>query len=166
LTHLRDERLSLPVEQAALLWCIRFWVANANANPDDVATHRIQDMLARLDAPDAAPYVEGFMFALSHGAIRQIGVACVCQPRIGPDERTLLDAMGLAQESRPFEALLLLRGLVTPDAARAALHSAEGLGAELALAGRFLPAPDSAVSLFAMPSEPGDAIWPEAPTLH
>ena len=144
----RDERLSLPLEQGVLLWCIRVWVAGLH---QDVATRqRIADMLGRFGTAEAAPYFDGFMFALSHGATRRIGIQCICQSSITPDERLLLDAFGLAQEARPFEALLLLRGLATPEAARSALRSAEGLGEAMAGAGRVLPAPDSAVARFAM----------------
>lgn len=148
----RDERLSLPVEQGVLLWCIRVWVAGLHQ--DVAARPRIADMLGRLGAQEAAPYFDGFMFALSHGATRRINIQCICQSSVAPDERVLLDAFGLAQESRPFEALLLLRGLATPEAARSALRSAEGLGGAMAGAGRMLPAPDSAVARFAMASGP------------
>ncbi len=145
-----DERLSLPVEQGVLLWCIRVWVAGQHH--DLPSRPRITAMLDRLGTPGAAPFFDGFMFALSHGATRRIAIQCTCHPSIAPDERTLLDAFGLAQEARPFEALLLLRGLATPEAARAALRSAEGVGDAMAGAGRVLPAPDSAVARFAMAS--------------
>jgi len=148
-----DERLSLPIEQGVLLWCIRVWVAGLRQAPQQQeagAAQRIPDMLARLGAAGAAPYFEGFMFALSHGATKRIAVHCICQPKVGADERALLDAFGLAQEARPFEALLLLRQLSTPAAARSALRSAEGLAQAMTAAGRVLPAPDSEVARFAM----------------
>jgi hypothetical protein len=148
-----DERLSLPIEQGVLLWCIRVWVADLQQAPQQEAAgaaRRIPDMLARLGAAGAAPYFEGFMFALSHGATKRIAVHCICQPKVGADERALLDAFGLAQEARPFEALLLLRQLSSPAAARSALRSAEGLAQAMTAAGRMLPAPDSEVARFAM----------------
>lgn len=145
----RDERLSLPVAQGVLLWCIRIWVTGLAQNVG--VASRIEEMLGRLGAGSAAPYLDGFMFALGHGATRRIGVHCVCQSSVGADERALLDAFGLAQEARPFEALLLLREIATPQAARAALRSAERFGEMMAAAGRVLPAPDSAVARFAMP---------------
>ena len=156
----RDERLSLPVEQGVLLWCIRVWVAGLHQ--DVGARQRIAEMLGRLGAKEAAPYFDGFMFALSHGATRRINIQCVCQGSVAPDERLLLDAFGLAQEARPFEALLLLRGMATPEAARSALRSAEGMGEAMSGAGRLLPAPDSAVARFAMDCGPGVG----AHTLH
>ena len=145
---LTDERLSLPIEQGVLLWCIRIWVAGMKQEVG--APQRIQDMLGRLGAPAAAPYFDGFMFALSHGATRRIAVHCICQARVGEDERALLDAFGLAQDARPFEALLLLRQLSTPEAARSALRSAEDLAEAMRGAGRTLPAPDSETTRFAM----------------
>ncbi len=157
--HTRDERLSLPIEQGVLLWCIRSWVMELR-RPSG-AERRIDDMLDRFGAPRAAPYLKGFMFALSHGAARMINVRCVCHTKIGEDERALLDVLGLAQAVRPFEALLALHGLVTPGGARASLRSAEGLGAALAEAGRFLPAPDGEVRHYAIAApRPADA------TLH
>ncbi len=110
--------------------------------------------MTRLGALDAAPYLDGMMFALRHGATRRLTVDCVCWRRVSDDERTLLETLGLAQERRPFEALLLLRSMLTPEGARSALHSAEKLGVCLARAGRFLPAPEAAVRRFAFASDP------------
>ena len=67
-------------------------------------------MLTVLGAQSALPCLKSFMFALSRGCTRMIEVQCVCQKRISPDERALLDALLLTQAMRPFEALLLLRG--------------------------------------------------------
>lgn len=48
-----DERSALSVEEAVLLWCTRVWVVGQHR---PIGTERrIHDMLARLDAPDAAP---------------------------------------------------------------------------------------------------------------
>ncbi len=159
-----DERLALPVEQGALLWCMRAWVAGLQ-HPVE-AESRIEDMMARLGATDAAPYFEGLMFALRHGAIRTLAIDCVCQPRVSDDERALLEMLGLAQERRPFEALLLLRGMVTPEGARAVLHSAERFGAALARVGRFLPAPETEVRRFAFSSESAAVLRPPSSMLH
>lgn len=148
-----DERLAIPVAQGALLWCMRMWVMEMKRGIG--AEPRIDDMLERLGVPEASPYLKGFMFALSGGATRMIEVHCTCRPRIGADERALLDVLALAQAVRSFEALLILRGFVTLDGARAALRSAEGIGTVLAQAGRFLPEPDAEVRHFAM--SPGPA---------
>lgn len=159
-----DARLALPVEQQALLWCMRAWVAGLQQPIE--AGSRIQDMMARLDAPDAAPYFEGMMFALRHGATRRLAVGCACWRHVSDDERMLLETLGLAQERRPFEALLLLRGILTPEGARAALHSAEKLGASLARAGRFLPAPEAEVRRFAFASNAGAGPHSPSSMLH
>ena len=151
-----DDRAALPIEQAALLWCMRVWVLGLRGAVD--ATGRIRRMAVQLDSGEAAPFIEGFMFALQHGATRSLAVGCVGCPRITPDEQTLLEALGLAQERRTFEALLSLRGILTPEGARAALTSAEGIGTALARVGRFLPAPDAPVGQFA------HATWPATTT--
>lgn len=159
-----DQRRALPIEQQALLWCMRAWVAGLQRPLE--AGSRIQDMMARLNAPDAAPYFEGMMFALRHGATRRLSVGCVCWRHVSDDERMLLETLGLAQEPRPFEALLLLRGILTPEGARAALHSAEKLGVSLARAGRFLPAPEAEVRRFAFASSAGAGPRSPSSTLH
>ncbi len=158
-----DERLALPVEQQALLWCMRVWVAGLQRPAE--AGPRIQDMMTQLGAPDAAPFFEGMMFALRHGAARPLAVACVCRRQVSDDERMLLETLGLAQACRLFEALLALRAVLTPEGARAALHSAEQLGACLARAGRFLPAPEAEVRRFAFASHPEAGLLPPS-TLH
>ena len=159
-----DERLRLPVEHSVLLWCMRAWVAGQR-HPIQAA-QCIEDMLARLDAPGAAPYLEGFMFVLRHAATRPLAVACMCYPRVTGDERALLAVFRLVQEARPFEALLLLRGPLTPEGARAALRSAEGVGLALARAGRDLAAPDAGLSRLALEVEVADAARRAGSTLH
>ena len=143
-----DQRLSLDLEQGVMLWCVRAWIEGLE-RPEG-STEQITTIVDCLGASEAAPYLEGFMFAISHGALRKIGIACTCCARIAPDERLLLDVLGMAQQGRPLEATMLLRGIVTPQGAQAAIRSAEGLGTELALAGWFLAAPDAAVSHYAM----------------
>lgn len=159
-----DERLSLPVEQQALLWCMRVWVAGLHRPIE--AGPRIQGMMTRLGAPGAAPFFESMMFALRHGAARPLAVGCVCRSHLSDDERMLLETLGLAQACRLFEALLTLRGILTPEGARAALRSAEQLGVSLARAGRFLPAPEAEVRRFALASHAGAGPHPPSSTLH
>lgn len=142
-----DQRLALPVEQGVLLWCMRTWVLGIRHPIGGEA--RIQQLLTRFGAPAAAPYLEGFMFAIGHGATRAIGVHCTCCSRVSKDERALLDTIGFAQEARPFEALLLLRGMLAAESARAALQSAEGIGAALAQVGRRVAVPEMDVRQFA-----------------
>lgn len=137
-TGLRDVHL-LTDEQAALLWCMRLWVAGRRTGTS-VSTS-IEQVAFRMDAADAGHFVEGFMDALNRGAGRSIEVGCVRCPKFGADEQLLLDVLALAQERRTFEALLSLRHLVGAAAARDAVQNAEGVGLALARAGRFLPAP-------------------------
>ena len=159
-----DERLSLPIEEGVLLWCMRAWILEQR-RPFG-AEQRIDDMLDRFGTPGAAPHLKGFMVALSHGAARPISVQCICCMRIFQDERALLQVFGLAQAAQPFEALLVLHGLVRPDDARAMLCSAEGIGAAFAQAGRFLPAPDAEVRHYAMAMQSIAATRPTNATVH
>ena len=162
--ELADERLSLPLEQGVLLWCMRSWVLEMR-HPSGLEP-KIHDMLDRFGVPRASNHLQSFMSVLSQGAARMIGVQCVCCTRIGADERALLDVLGLAQDMRPFEALLLLRGLVTPECARAALQCAEAVATVMAEAGRFLPAPDEEVCRYTLAPLPGAAGRPADATLH
>lgn len=150
--ELSTGRAKLSPEQGALIWCMRAWVRSLRCELD--TDPRIQGVLGALGAPDAAPYLEGFMFAVGNGATRTIAVQCACCPAVSPDEQLLLDALGLAQEQRPFEALLRLRACLSPEGARAALRSAGGIGAALARVGCFLPAPDGEVQRFAFAGMP------------
>ena len=138
-----DETLNrvtdMPIEQAAILWCMRLWLAGKLGTAN--TSSRIERMAAQLDVADAGHFIEGYMEALNRGALRSIEIGCLRCPLIGRDEQMLLDALGLAQERRTFEALLLLGEVFCPEGARAALHNAEGIGRALAGVGRFLPAP-------------------------
>lgn len=162
----RDERLALPIDQGVLLWCMRIWVVGRSRPV--AAEHRITEVLRRFGAPDAAAPVERFMAALRDGAARTVGVDCVCHPRVSEDERALLDAVALVQGDRPLEALLVLRGMLTPEGAHAALRCAEALGAALARAGRVLPAPEHDMHQYAWTPASGRASphRPAAAMLH
>lgn len=157
----RDERLALPIDQGVLLWCMRIWVVGRSRPV--AAEHRITEVLRRFGAPDASAPVERFMAALRDGAARTLGVDCVCRPRVSEDERALLDAVALVQQDRPLEALLVLRGMLTPEGAHAALRCAEELAAALTRAGRILPAPEHDVHQYVWSPAPGQAV-PQHPT--
>ncbi len=158
-----EERQTLPALSGAVLWCLRMWVLQLGRGLD--AESRIEGLLDRLGAADAAPHLKLFVAGLSTGCTRMIEVRCTCAARVAADERALLDVLSLAQAFRPFEALLLLRGLVTREAASAALRSAEEFGHALAQAGHFLPTPDHAIRHYAMAGAQDDARSPHA-TLH
>ncbi len=136
-------RLTLPIEQAATLWCIRVWTLDTH-DPAGAAW-RIPGMLARLGAPAAAPAFLALMAAIRRGAPRPIAIGCICSPTVSQDERALLDVLGLVQDHRGFEATLLLRSLLSPAGVRDALPAIEHFTTALARAGRTLPAPDDAV---------------------
>ena len=159
-----DERLALSVEQGALLWCMRLWVVGLHH--EVAAATRIRTMIERLGASQAAPCLDEFMLALGGGATRRLAIGCMCQPHLTGDERVLLDVLGLAQHSRPFEALTLLRAVVTETGARAVLRGATRLGTELALAGRFFPAPEDGTLPDGTCSDPGTVWAPGSAASH
>lgn len=145
------ELATLSLAEGTLLWSMRTWVAGL-ARPDVDVNARIEAAFADLHVPGAAAYLDGFMWALRHGAVRTIGVDCPCQKDIDGDERALLDVFALAQHGSGMEALLLLRGMVSPTAARTALSSAERLARMLADAGTELSLPARpGLALFGLP---------------
>lgn len=158
-----NERLALPAGQRILLWSMRVWVIGRHH--DIAAAARIQAVMERLGADEAAAYLDGFMFALSRGATRGMAIHCACHDRVGTDERILLHVLCLVQEGRVSEAFALLRGVATDRAARAALSSAQGLGTELALAGCDLLEPDAPGPSSAWDADRSTA-RPCAATLH
>ena len=132
---------SLSLSERTLLWSMRVWVAGL-VRPELAAADQMAAALADLRAAHATAYLDGFMWALRHGATRTIGIDCPCQPGLDADERALLDVFALAQHGGGMEAAMLLRAMVSPAASRAALDSAERLGRALAAAGAILVLPD------------------------
>ena len=63
-----DERLTLPVEQGVLLWCMRMWVLELRRGVG--AEPRIEDMLDQLGVAAAAPCLKDLMSSLSRGCTR------------------------------------------------------------------------------------------------
>lgn len=147
MTEPHNEFTALPLAQRALLWCMRMWVLQLRRGAETQA--RVGDMLGQLGAPSAAPHFESLMLALVHGTTRELEVLCVCRTEVAADERALLEVLSLAQAGRSLDALLALRSILPAQDAGAALHSAEEVGAILAQAGRFLPAPDESLRRFA-----------------
>ena len=143
-----NEFTALPLAQRALLWCMRMWAMQLRHGAE--TQERVGNMLGQLGAPTAPPHLERFMYALMHGTTRELEVLCVCRTEVVADERALLDVVSLAQVKRTLEALLVLRTVLPAEGASAALHSAEEIGAALAQAGRFLPAPDENIRRFAL----------------
>ncbi len=143
-TPSHDEPPALGVAEGVLLWSMRSWATSSRHSIEP--ERRIARVLDRLGAREAPEYLFGFMFALLHGAVRPMRISCPCQPQVSADERALLDVFALAQEGQSFEAVLALRGFMTPVAAGAAYRSAQGVAGALVLAGWRLapPASDSA----------------------
>jgi hypothetical protein len=136
-------RTALPVLDNALLWTMQAWVVGHCRDAEVVG--RIADVYAELGAPEAAGYLDGFMWVLSQGATRLLAVNCTCCDTVSADERALLDVFALLQEGREEESLALLGTMVLPGAALAARSSAIRLIWALKEAGHMLP--DSAATL-------------------
>jgi hypothetical protein len=156
-------RDDLTAVQAIMLDAMRLWVIQMRRGTNMEA--RIDERLEQLGAGGASPDLKRFMFALSGGCTRMIEVQCSCKCEVGADEQALLDVLSHAQQLSPFAALQILRGFVTEDGAQKALEAAEGVGAALSLAGRFLQDSDHPSHKGYLTAAFDDAPTPR-PTLH
>ncbi|MCG7360294.1 hypothetical protein MHZ93_03360 [Roseomonas sp. ACRSG] len=151
-------RSVLPLLDNALLWTMQAWVVGY-CRDGDVA-ERIADIYAELGAPEAAGYLDGFMWVLSQGATRLLEVNCVCCDIVSADERALLDVFALVQERQEGEALALLATMAMPGAALAARSSALRLVAALNEAGHHLPESSAALRRHLLVPPPGKVVMP------
>lgn len=156
-------RAALPLADHALLWTMQAWVVG-HCRGGDVAG-RIAGVYADLGAPEAAGFLDGFMWAMSQGATRVLEVNCVCCPDVSADERALLDVFALQQQGREAEALDLLGGMMTPGAALAARGSARRLVSALNEAGHLLEAAE-ALRRHSLVPPPGRLVLPMPRWMH
>ncbi len=141
-----------------LLWTMRAWVVGITEKIP--VEDQIQDAFNRVGAPDATGQLFALMWILSHGASRMLNVDCVCAPRVSADERALLDILALVQCGRSFEALVMLRSMVSRETAVAAADSAAEIMRALAAAGFALPVRNLETARYVLPchAEPPPSI--------
>lgn len=125
-------RVGLPPAERLLLWGARAWVAGARQRLD--VAPAIATEFDTHGAGDAAPLIDALMSVVACGATRCVTIDCLCQSRISPDERRLIQAAALHQSGRGFEACFLLRELLTPPATRDAGTILERIGVRFATA--------------------------------
>ena len=130
------ERAGLPMLENVLLWSMRAWTIGLRRGIP--VEERIEELFAKIGAPEAAGQLYGFIWIVGHCASRTIEVDCVCAPRISADERCLLDVLALTQHGRSADAAALLASLVAGRAAAAAAASAQQITVALSASGRFL----------------------------
>ncbi len=130
---------SVAIERSVLLWCMRMI---GDVEDQDEPLGRVRLALGRLGAADAAAAMGRFVGAVAGGAVGDLTLHPVAWRGVSRDEHVLLDVLSLAQQSRSMEAMLLLRGLLKPEAARQAADSAAVAGAALARAGWLLDPPE------------------------
>lgn len=144
-----DVRPDLPLPETVLLWSMRTWLAGHRRGVP--VEHHIDAVFAALGAPGATGYLSGLMWALAHGAAREIALHRPYCPHVGEDEQALLDVFALTQDRQGFERVLLLRGLFGPAAALAAGESASGVVRQCNRAGLFFTPAYAPVRRHAMP---------------
>ncbi len=127
----------LPPLENGLLWTMRAWMIGSVGEVD--AASRIRLLFALLNAPEAAGYLDDFMWVLSHSAKRGLEINCTCNPTVSVDESRLLDVFALQQEGYHDAALTLLEGMVSAPAAGVGCDIVERLVQALLNAGHRLP---------------------------
>src|SRR5690242_3544680 len=90
-----DERADLPMLENALLGSMRAWTIGLSRGIP--VEERIEELFAKLGAPEAAGQLYGFIWIIGPCAGRAVEVDCLCNPRISDDERRLLDILALTQ---------------------------------------------------------------------
>ena len=137
--------------ESILLWTMRAWVVGIVERIP--VEEQICDAFRQIGAPGGTAQLYEFMWLLSQGAHRTINVDCVCRPQVTEDERRLLDIVALSQRGRSFEALMLLRAMLTPPVAAAAAESAGRFAETLKTEGLMLPAPALGTERYLLVSE-------------
>ena len=132
-------RSSLSRLESVLLWAMRAWVVGIVEKIP--VEEQICDAFRQIGVPGGTAQLYEFMWVVSQGATRTIDVDCVCKARVSRDERSLLNVIALAQHERTFEALVLLRSMLEPKIAMAAVDSAARIAAMLRAEGQHLPVP-------------------------
>ncbi len=127
----------LPPLENGLLWAMRAWTIGSEGEVD--AASRIRLLFSLLNAPEAAGYLDDFMWVLSHSVKRGLQINCTCNPSVSTDESRLLDVFGLLQEGYPDAALTLLEGMISGPAAGVGCDIVGRLVQALLNAGHRLP---------------------------
>lgn len=133
-----DARPELPMPETVLLWSMRTWLAGHRRGVP--AERYVASVFVQLGVSRATGYFHGLMWALAHGAAREVALHRPCCPHVGEDEQALLDVFALTQDRQGFERLLLLRALFRPAAAMATGESVSGLVREYNRVGLFFTA--------------------------
>jgi hypothetical protein len=127
---------ALPTLENALLWTMRAWVIGRCYNRDTAG--RIDDVFHKLGVAAGARHLDGFMTALSRGALRSLEVNCVCHPAVSDDEAALLEIFALQQQERHEGAFEVLAAMATEVTAIDGCDSANRLVIALGEAGHDL----------------------------
>ena len=104
-----------PKAGGEVLWSMRAWVIGVCCSIP--VERRITKVLSKIAGPQAAQSLFGFMMAVTSGAQRKISISCMCNEEINRDEQVLMDILSLYQRDRHVEAMMLLRSIVTAQAA-------------------------------------------------
>jgi hypothetical protein len=146
------------------VWCLRTRLVCKHKGWD--ARPRIDHGFQVAGAPEAARDLDQLFDWLDGAAIRPVAIGCFCTKRVSPDEAQVLAALAAAQAGDAPGCEAVLRGLLSPVAAREAGRAARRLA--YALSGAALPVaidrpaareadPDMAHTGWAAATAPGSA---------
>ena len=138
-----SDRRSLPFAEQLVLWALRLSVVGLKTGaPTD---HPVLLAFRKVGAEAAAERVGLLTRIIGFGAERRVQIGVPCAFTVTEDERRILDLVAIGQSG--VSGTLMLRGMLSPAACRAAAGLCGELGGLLAGAGMILQRP-------AMPPRP------------
>jgi len=132
-----DDRRSLPFAEQLVLWALRLSVVGLKTGAP--TEHPVLLAFRKVGAEAAAERIGLLTRIIGFGAERRVQIGVPCAFTVTADERRILDLVAIGQSG--VSGTLMLRGMLSPAACRAAAGLCGDLGGVLAEAGVLLQRP-------------------------
>jgi hypothetical protein len=143
-----SDRRALPFAEQMVLWALRLSVVGLKTGaPTD---HPVLLAFRKVGAEAAAERVGLLTRIIGFGAERRVQIGVPCAFTVTEDERRILDLVAIGQSG--VSGTLMLRGMLSPAACRAAAGLCAELGGLLAEAGVMLQRPAAPPRPLRMPA--------------
>ncbi|MGK9165644.1 hypothetical protein KXR53_05070 [Inquilinus limosus] len=143
-----SDRRALPFAEQLVLWALRLSVVGLKTGaPTD---HPVLLAFRKVGAEAAAERIGPLTRIIGFGAERRVQIGVPCAFTVTEDERRILDLVAIGQSG--VAGALMLRGMLSPAACRAAGGLCAELGGMLAEAGVMLQHPAPAPRPLRMPA--------------
>jgi hypothetical protein len=135
------DRRALPFAEQLVLWALRLSVVGLKTGaPTD---HPVLLAFRKVGAEAAAEHINLLTRIVGFGAERRVQIGVPCAFTVTEDERQILDLVAIGQSGRGVSGTLVLRGMLSSAACRAAAGLCAELGEMLAGAGVYLQRPSA-----------------------